>query len=610
MPLRLTLTGLASQYIHMPLAPFCLKKAVEEALPEVAVTICDLNINDTHEDLLHRVMATSPDVLGISLYIWNRECAARLIRRVKALKPEIIVLVGGPEATFSVEETFQEMPVDYLLRGAGEESLPALLRVLMEGGDPASVPGACFPVPQGLHTACPAPAPAPRSDLYDEEWHTALNGRMAYVETSRGCPFQCAFCLSGNKEAPDARTVQFMPVDEALALLIRLGNSGCAARGATANDGIGKAKPVTESVSGTGRVVKLIDRTFNCHKARTLALLRGLIDAKNRGEIGDVCYHFEVAADLFDDEALDLLATAPAGLFQMEAGLQSFHGATLDACDRHTDMARLTDRIQRILHPGHLRQTAKMATLGNYEQSLSLVGHTSDLAPGNVHLHIDLIAGLPEEDFVTFGQSFDQAFGLKPHQLQLGFLKFIHGSKLRRESWGACFASDPPYEVLSTPWITYGELRRLHDAAEAVERIHNSGRFLLAEELALATGIRPFELYLLLGELMAARQGRWSLDNLTRMVYDAFLSLGIAEAALRDAMVTDRLATDNTGYLPPFLQSSDSAALKAAARTFRDAHPDIRHPRVALLSDGRAAAAMWTKKHPVTQRGEVEFFSF
>ena len=550
MSLRLTLTGLASQYIHMPLAPFCLKKAVEDAALPVDVTICDLNINDTQEDLLARVMATEPDVLGISLYIWNRDCAGKLIRRVKALRPEMIVIVGGPEATFSVDETFREMPVDYLLRGAGEESLPALLRVIAEGGDPADVPGCCFPTANGLHTSIPAPAPAPRSDLYDETWHTALNGRMAYVETSRGCPFQCAFCLSGNKEAPDARTVQFMPVDEALALLIRIGNSGC-------------------------DTVKLIDRTFNCHKARTMELLRGLIDAKARGDIGEVCYHFEVAADLFDDEALALLATAPAGLFQMEAGLQSFHGATLDACDRHTDMDKLADRIRRIL------------------------------APGNIHLHIDLIAGLPEEDFATFGQSFDQAFALQPHQLQLGFLKFIHGSRLRMDKWGARFAPDPPYEVLSTPWMTYAELRRLHDAAEAVERIHNSGRFTLAEKLALKTGIRPFELYLLLGEKMAARQGRWSLDNLTRLVYDTFLGLGVDVSALRDAMILDRLATDNTGFLPPFLQS-DPSALKAAARAWREAHPEHKHPRVALLADDSAAVAVWAKKHPVTERGEVE----
>ncbi len=545
--MRLTITGLASQYIHMPLAPFCLKRAVDEALPQVQTVICDLNINDTQEDLLHRIVATEPDAVAFCLYIWNRTCAASLIRRLKALLPDLPILVGGPEATFSVAETFGEMPADYLLRGAGEESLPTLLHAMMTGGDPAAIPGVCFRQGSGLHIAEPAPTPAPRSDLYDGAWHTALRGRMAYVETSRGCPFSCAFCLSGSE---CSRRVQFMPEEEALALLIRLGRSGA-------------------------ETVKLIDRTFNCHRARTMALLRGLIDAKARGEIGEVCYHFEVAADLFDDEALALLAQAPAGLFQMEAGLQSFHPATLDACDRHTDMDRLTDRIRRIL------------------------------APGNVHLHIDLIAGLPQEDFATFGRSFDRAFALRPHQLQLGFLKLIHGSRLRETDWGQRFAPDPPYEVLSTPWITYAELRRLHDAAEAVERIHNSGRFAQAEGLVLAaSGMRPFELYLILGERMAEKQGRWSLDALNRLVYDTFLTLGAPQEKLRDAMVIDRLSTDNTGYLPPFLQG-DAELVKAAARSWRTGHPEDRHPRAAVLSDGRAAVAVWTKKHPVTERGEV-----
>ncbi len=546
--MRLTITGLASQYIHMPLAPFCLKRAVEETLPQAQTTICDLNINDTQEALLHRVLSTEPDAVAICLYIWNRVCAASLIRRIKALRPELPILVGGPEATFSVEETFREMPVDYLLRGAGEESLPALLHAMETGSDASAIPGVCFRTGAGLHISAPAPAPAPRSDLYDEEWHTALQGRMAYVETSRGCPFACAFCLSGSE---CDRKVQFMPEEEALALLIRLGQSGA-------------------------DTVKLIDRTFNCRRDRTQRLLSGLIHARQSGKLGEVCYHLEVAADLFDDETLALLATAPAGLFQMEAGLQSFHPATLDACDRHTDMPRLVERIQRIL------------------------------APGNVHLHIDLIAGLPQEDFAAFGQSFDLAFGLHPHQLQLGFLKLIHGSRLRERDWGQRFSPDPPYEVLSTPWMTYGELCRLHDCAEAVERIHNSGRFALAETLALGkTGMRPFDLYLLLGERMAARQGRWSLDALTRLVYDAFLDLGVAIDALRDAMVIDRLATDNTGYLPPFLQG-DAFRVKAAARAWRDMHPEVKHPRVAVLSDGRAAVAAWTQKHPVTGRGEVE----
>ena len=543
--MRLTLTALSSQYIHMPLAPFCLKKAVEP-LPFVTAGICDANINETPSAILRRLMATEPDILAFALYIWNRDMTLRLIRMAKALDPALKVVVGGPEATYAVASVFRDAPCDCVIRGAGEEALPALLASLHEGRDPAGIPGLCLPREGGFTDGGIAPAPAPRADLYDGAWHRMLAGRMVYAETSRGCPFSCAFCLSGQRE-----TVRFMPQEEALSLLIRLGRSGA-------------------------DTVKLIDRTFNCSRSRTKYLLSGLMDAKARGEIGEVCYHLEVAADLFDDETLELLSTAPAGLFQMEAGLQSFHPATLDACRRHTDMAVLTDRLTRILRPG------------------------------NVHLHIDLIAGLPEEDFATFGASFDRAYRLSPHQLQLGFLKLIHGSHLRETDWGQRYAPDPPYEVLSTPWISYGEVQRLHDCAEAVDRLHNSGRFAQTLSLALShTGMRPFALFLRLGEAMAARAGRWSLDALTRLVYDELRSLGVPAPLLRDALVEDRLATDNTGYLPSFLQG-DPMQLKLATRRYREAHPESRHPRCALNRDGQLLVAQWVERHPVTQRGMVE----
>ncbi len=544
--MKLTLCGLASQYIHMPLAPFCLKKAVEEALPQVETTICDLNINDTKESILRAILETQPDAVALCMYIWNREQAALLTRRLKAAKPEITVILGGPEVTWSAEETFAQCPCDYIIRGAGEEALPSLLHALMTGGDALAVRGVCGRTEHGLHIGEVAPAPPPRDDLYDEAWHTALGGRMIYAETSRGCPFACAFCLSGQRER-----VQFMPEEKALAMLIRLGQMG-------------------------GNTVKLIDRTFNCHAGRTRYLLGGLIEAHRRGEISGVCYHLEVAADLFDQETLDLLRTAPPGLFQMEAGLQSFHPETLEACHRKTDMDKLESNLRALLDMG------------------------------NIHLHIDLIAGLPEEDYETFSRSFDKAYALRPHQLQLGFLKLIYGSDLRSRSWDVRFAPDPPYEVLSTPWLSYEEICRLTDCAEAVERISNSGRFARTLELALvSTGMRPFDLFMILGDKMAQKHGRWSLDALIRMVYDTLLALHVPEAQLRDAMVLDRLATDNTGFLPPFL-AGDQQAIKPHARLWRQAHPEEKHPRLALSSDGKTLfCAVWREKHPVTQQGEV-----
>jgi hypothetical protein len=232
------------------------------------------------------------------------------------------------------------------------------------------------------------------------------------------------------------------------------------------------------------------------------------------------------------------------------------------------------------------------------------------LAGGNVHLHIDLIAGLPEEDFDTFGQSFNKAFGLQPHQLQLGFLKLIYGSRLREEEWGVRFSPDPPYEVLSTPWMTYPQLRRLNACAEAVEKLHNSGRFAQVLQLALTKlRITPFELFLHLGDAMAQRAGRWSLDGLTELVFRRLTGMGLDEQEVRDAMVRDRLATDNTGYLQPVLQSSGDG-LKQASRWYKETYPQVRRPRLALLHGGRTLlVARWETKHPVTERGETEEIS-
>lgn len=539
----LLLTSLSSQYIHMPLAPFCLKKAVEERFPALDVAIADLNINMTHEELLEKLLAEQPRMIGFAVYIWNRSLTAALIRRIKAVSPETIVAVGGPEVSWSVEESFREMPCDAILRGAGEESFPLLVDCLLRGGSPAGIPGVCLP---GGGIADPAPTPAPRGDLYDDAWQEQLKGRMAYVETSRGCPFSCAFCLSGQHDR-----LAFLPADEALALLIRLGQSG------------------TDTV-------KIIDRTFNCIKERTDTLLRGLIAAKERGDIGQVCYHMEVEARLFDDGTISILNSAPPGLFQMEAGLQSFHPETLIACRRSPDLEKLTGRLRRILQKN------------------------------NIHMHIDLIAGLPEEDFATFCRSVDQACALQPHQLQVGFLKLLHGSSLRAYDWGQRYSPDPPYEVLSTPWLSFDEITRLRHMAEAVEKLMNSGRF--RRTLALIfdrTALTPSGFYLMMGEKLAA-QGRMSHDRLSELLYRTCLELGIPADDAVCAMILDRLATDNTGFLPAFLPQ-DNEKRKAAARRFRDSHPHARNPRVALLPDGRTAAAVWTEKHPVTGQGEILF---
>ena len=384
--MRVTFAGLSSQYIHVTLAPWCLRHAARKAGRPEEITLCEMNINEPAEQLMRQLMETRPDLLGFSVYIWNRSLTGELIRRIKAAFPALPILVGGPEVTWSPEETFREMPCDFLLRGAGEESFPLLLSALQGEIPLEQVPGLCRRTFDGVYISPEvAPAPPPDPGVYDDAYLAALKGRMAYVETSRGCPFSCAFCLSGQRDK-----VLFLPKEEALALLLRVGKSGVS-------------------------IVKLIDRTFNCDRKRTAYLLSGLMEARKRGELGQVCYHLEVGADLFDGELLALLREAPAGLFQLEAGIQSFHGPTLEHCRRRTDMALLESNLCALL------------------------------APGNIHIHIDLIAGLPEEDLPTFIASFNKAYALGPHMLQLGFLKLLYGSALREEAEAnACrFSPDP-----------------------------------------------------------------------------------------------------------------------------------------------------------------------
>ena len=187
--MRLTLTSLSSQYIHMPLAPWCLRTAVEAVLPGVQVTVCDLNVNQQPEELLRRIVETRPDAVGFSVYIWNREATVRLIRRLKALAPSLLVVTGGPEASFDAADFLTASGCDLLLRGAGEVSLPLLLHRIMERKPLDGVPGLCRMMSGETQLSDPADPPPPTDAVYDDVWLRALNGRMASCETSRGCRF-------------------------------------------------------------------------------------------------------------------------------------------------------------------------------------------------------------------------------------------------------------------------------------------------------------------------------------------------------------------------------------------------------------------------------------
>ncbi len=515
--MRVTLVGIAARYIHQSLAPWCLKAGLTQYGVKGAFRVLELNINQPHDRALEALMDTKPQIAGFSCYIWNIRMVRSLAACLRLLSPETVIVLGGPEAGSRPGEIFSEIPqTDYVITGPGEYAFAELVKRLAAKEDLSDIPGLTFRQGGTLHTNPPAALPLPPPSPYTRECLRSVDGRIAYVETARGCPFSCSFCLSGEGE-----DVWCLPLDRARRELMKAASSGA-------------------------KTVKLTDRTFNCRRERAYALFRYLSGKRREGMLQDICFHFEVAADLFDEKTLKLLQKAPPGLFQMEAGIQSFHEKTLEACRRKTDLDRLERNIRALL-------SAK-----------------------NIHLHVDLIAGLPYEDLDTFSGSFNRAYALGAHMLQLGFLKVLPGSRLhaQREEYGLLHSPEPPYEILQTRWLSYKDIGLLKRCEVAVDRFYNSGRFLLTLDLVLkSSGLDPFRLFCRLGGLMAGEPGGLSLDRLAELAY-AFLAAlsGVDRAALRDAMALDFLFSESGGRLPGCLTVADPR-LKQALAALRPKYP-------------------------------------
>lgn len=547
---------LNSQYIHAAPAPWCLKKGIEVyARSSHTVHITEGTVNEAPEVLLRRITAAPAQIYGFSCYIWNITMVEQLAAQLRAVVPNAYIVYGGPEATHRAEELLQHGVADAVICGEGEVPLAQLLDAYEQRQLPVPITGVWYRngtqiTQNGIYVSKELP-PAPDDDT---EYISRLNGRIAYIETSRGCPFSCAFCLSGRAE-----NVRFRSEKESLRRLIALANSGA-------------------------QTIKLVDRTFNCNPSRTYRMLCALMEGYGKAYPKSVCFHFEVAADLFDEQTLELLAHAPIGLFQLEAGIQSFHADTLAAISRKTD----TDRLYAVLH--------------------------RLIVQNNIHVHVDLIAGLPFEDEARFAESFDRAYSLQPHMLQFGFLKLLHGSRLRAEAPLYAFdaAPQPPYEVRATKWLTPQALQRMHRAEDALDRVYNSGRFRrTAAYLLRVTGMSPFALYQLLGERTANHASGIALRDYAALLLQVGKTLpNVSYDSLRDTMVCDWLATVRGGKLPPCLRVTDAHFAKgtAAAREKLNIPPHA-FAAALLYADGvKIAVADYRAFDPVNKQYTVTVY--
>ncbi len=463
--------------------------------------------------------------------------------------PDSAIILGGPEVSYNPEEILKECEwCDFVLSGEGEYPFAALCNAI-KSGESFHIPGLCFRNGEKIVINAPFIAEGEPPSPFCDEYFESLRGRIAYLETSRGCPYSCAFCLSGR-----CGGVRFFDIERAKREMLLLAKSGT-------------------------QTVKLVDRTFNANKARAKELWKFVIDEHGKGIPEGVCFHFEIAGDILDDESIKILNSAPKGSIQLEIGMQSFNEKTLAYINRKTNTAKLIENIRKLL------------------------------APGNLHIHIDLIAGLPFEDMESFEHSFDIGYNLRSNMLQLGFLKLLHGAEMREnsEKYPCEFSKKPPYEVISTAWTDENDLLLLHKVEDALERLCNSGRFIGTVDYVLEkTGLSPFQFFRNFG-IYAAEHSEplVSLDDYTEMAFGYLSSLdGIETSVLKDRMICDRLCSNSSGKLPEMLKVKNPE-IKKIRLAIESEEENRRKPGIkrgfALLESEKAAVfADYANKDPVT----------
>lgn len=414
--MRVLLTTLNSKYIHSSLALRCLKAYCNQYNEDISIK--EYTINNTLLDILADIHKEKPDVIGLACYIWNYDMTMQLASLIKKVIPHIKIVLGGPEVSYNPEDVMEEFQyVDYIIQGEGEETLRLLLSALREGTNFYEIDGLVIRkdnnvvktgIPQVVQNLDNIPF------VYDDKDIDELNDRIIYYESSRGCPFSCQYCLSSA-----TRGVRFYSLQRVY-------------------------HDLDFFIKHNVRQVKFVDRTFNANKHYYRPIIKYLISQKCRTN-----FHFEIAADLLDDEVLEVLKSAPKGRFQFEVGVQSTYQPTLEEIERTNDWPKIVKNVSQIL------------------------------SNQNIHVHLDLIVGLPFENLPRFGQSFNDVYKIKPDMLQIGFLKLLKGSGVRRRAneHGYVHMDKAPYEVLGNKYMNYDEIRELKMLENVFEQVYNSGRF-------------------------------------------------------------------------------------------------------------------------------------
>ena len=494
--MKIIISCLNSKYVHASLSPWCLLAGVREFCKKSHETlVLESTINGDSKTFADRIIAEKPDIVAFSCYIWNITKTLEICRIIKENHSCPIVL-GGPEVAYRPKNVLEKYDfTDYIISGEGEWTFSDFLNNF--GGDLSSVAGLSFrnngqviSIPEKEYSATP---PSPFTD----DFFKNLGGRITYIETARGCPYRCAFCLSGR-----CSPLRFFDMERVKADILKLSQSGT-------------------------QTIKFVDRTFNANAERANEILLFIKENYGKDIPRGVCFHFEIAGDILKESTLEIISSMPCGSVQLEIGMQSFNEETLRIINRKTNTKKLIENIKKLI------------------------------SFGNMHIHIDLIAGLTGENLESFIQSFNTAYSLNAHMLQLGFLKLLHGADMREntDKYPCTFNDKPPYEVISTPWLSADEIRMLKNCEDAVDRLYNSGRFLFTlEYLINYIGITPFELFNDFGNSVNGE--KMKLSDYAENLYN-FFSQKCNKEILREKIICDMLCCSSAVHIPETLRIKD-----------------------------------------------------
>lgn len=496
---KIVLAGINSQYVHLNLAVRYLKKYVE-ANSDLKIEIYETNINNQVFNIIKDIYELNPDKIIFSTYIWNKEYVVEIVRELKKVLPNVEIILGGPEVSYKWEKFMANMPeVDALLLGEGEKVIlnfltkkdkKALGVVYRENGE--IIFNGIEPIIENLDIV-----PFPY-----EDWELEDRTKIFYYESSRGCPFSCSYCLSSID-----KTVRYYSLDRVKKDLKRFLDS-----------------PI--------KLLKFVDRTFNLKKERYMEIWKFLLENYREG----ITFHFEINANIFDDETLDFLEKVPKGYFQFEIGVQSINPETMVAIKRNNILDKLAHNVRRISR--------------------------------NIHLHLDLIAGLPYETYDIFKDSFNYVYNLKPEMIQLGFLKLLKGTQMydEVEKYQYKYYSRPPYEVFSNEFISFGELVKLKNLEKMLDYYYNSEKFRYTCDFVIKNNFdTPFAFFEKIADYYD-KKGYLKISHkevaLFNILYDFYVENNLKDLDIFvEFLKYDYLALGKPGSYPEWLKSNKDSEL-------------------------------------------------